>query len=51
MRGLDPRIHPSARANGTMVRRVKPGDDSENMQGASALSWSRQTYPFSPFFR
>ncbi len=27
MRGLDPRIHSSARANGDMDRRVKPGDD------------------------
>jgi hypothetical protein len=27
MRGLDPRIHSSARANGAMDRRVKPGDD------------------------
>jgi hypothetical protein len=28
MRGLDPRIHSSAYANGDMDRRVKPGDDS-----------------------
>ena len=28
MRGLDPRIHSSARAIGAMDRRVKPGDDS-----------------------
>jgi hypothetical protein len=28
MRGLDPRIHLSARANGGMDRRVKPGDES-----------------------
>ncbi len=28
MRGLDPRIHPSACANGGMDRRVEPGDDS-----------------------
>jgi len=31
MRGLDPRIHSSARASGGMDRRVKPGDDSENV--------------------
>jgi hypothetical protein len=28
MRGLDPRIHGAARADVTMDRRVKPGDDS-----------------------
>ncbi len=30
MRGLDPRIHPSARANGGMDRRNKPGDDNRS---------------------
>jgi hypothetical protein len=29
MHGLDPRIHVEVRANLTMDRRVKPGDDSE----------------------
>ncbi len=28
MRGLDPRIHSSAYAGGTMDRRIRPGDDS-----------------------
>ena len=32
MRGLDPRIHPSARTGGGMDRRVKPGDDSEEFR-------------------
>src|SRR3546814_17357957 len=36
MRGLDPRIHPLARASGDMDRRVKPGDDSGEMTGQDA---------------
>jgi hypothetical protein len=34
MRGLDPRIHSSARAGGGMDRRVEPGDDNGEVDGA-----------------
>jgi len=47
MRGLDPRIHSSVRANGGMDRRIKPGDDNREVDGArrpvkipEKISWS-----------
>jgi hypothetical protein len=36
MRGLDPRIHSSARTGGGMDRRVKPGDDSLHFRGGAS---------------
>jgi 5-oxoprolinase (ATP-hydrolysing) len=52
MRGLDPRIHPSARDGGDMDRRVKPGDDKkeEAVPLATTRMWAGGAWRDTPVY-